>query len=423
MTRLNKKEDVEQRNYAAVLAQATLTLSQSQSRLDQAKLAYENAQQQEATQVAAAQADVDNAQTQIDELLKGPKAEDVAIAQSQVDQAQSSLDKLKAGGTPQDIASAQASLDQARANLQKMNEPATAADIKAAQAQVDQARIRLEKLQAGGTAADIAASQASLDQVRANLAQLTSASSEADIAAARSQVDQAQAQLDALSAPKSDTDLRIQQAAVDQALQNVRSAQLSYENATLKAPFAGIVTTVNIVPGSNASIAAAAVTIIDRSTLHVDVTLSENDVVQVAVGQQVNLSIDSLDNWQAAGKVTYIAPAATITNDVVTYAVRVSFPDDDPSVKVGMTADSEITTDEKRGVLLVPSTALLPNGANYVVEKLGSVVGTTDQVPVETGLSDDINTEITKGLSEGDQIIELPGSVNNNGGGGGPFGR
>jgi HlyD family secretion protein len=207
---------------------------------------------------------------------------------------------------------------------------------------------------------------------------------------------------------------------VEQAEQNLKSAELSLENATLKAPFAGLITAVNIVPGSNATATTAAFTIIDRSTLHVDVTLSENDVVQVREGQPVRLSIDSLDDWQAEGSVTYIAPAATVTNEVVTYEVRVSFPDDDPSVKVGMTADVNITTAEKRGVLLVPTTALLPSGATYVVEKPSLTGGTNEQVPVETGLSDETNTEITSGLREGDVIVELPNIGND--GPSGPFG-
>ncbi|MGF2075952.1 efflux RND transporter periplasmic adaptor subunit, partial [Enterococcus casseliflavus] len=79
--------------------------------------------------------------------------------------------------------------------------------------------------------------------------------------------------------------------------------------------------------------------LIDRSTLHVDMALSENDVARVQIGQPVTITIDALDDWAAQGKVSYIAPAATISNGVVTYPVRVSFPDGDARVKVGMTAN------------------------------------------------------------------------------------
>ena len=76
----------------------------------------------------------------------------------------------------------------------------------------------------------------------------------------------------------------------------------------------------------------------------------------------VDLTIDALKDWKEQGTVSYIAPAADSSNGVVTYAVRVSFPDSDDRVKVGMTANLMITTAKKDGVLLVPNSALLPKG-------------------------------------------------------------
>jgi len=110
--------------------------------------------------------------------------------------------------------------------------------------------------------------------------------------------------------------------------------------------------------------------------------------------------------------VSYIAPAADNSNGVVTYAVRVSFPDNDPKVKVGMTADMDIVTARKDGVLLVPNTALLPKGTGRVVQVPATDAqgrpATPREVEVTTGLSDGTLTEILSGLSEGDQVIALP---------------
>jgi multidrug efflux pump subunit AcrA (membrane-fusion protein) len=126
------------------------------------------------------------------------------------------------------------------------------------------------------------------------------------------------------------------------------------------------------------------------------------------------LTILSLDGWQTDGKVSYIAPAADNSNGVVTYAVRVSFPDNDPKVKVGMTADLDIVTARKDDVLLVPNTALLPKGAGRVVQvPMTDAQGrptTPREVEVTTGLSDGTMTEILSGLNEGDQVIALPDS-------------
>jgi multidrug resistance efflux pump len=64
------------------------------------------------------------------------------------------------------------------------------------------------------------------------------------------------------------------------------------------------VSAVNIVEGGNAagngaSSSTNAFSLIDRSTLHVDLKLSENDVAKVALNQPVTLTIDALPDWKS----------------------------------------------------------------------------------------------------------------------------
>lgn len=238
------------------------------------------------------------------------------------------------------------------------------------------------------TASEIAQRQAAVDQASANLAQ-------------------AEANLARLTAAGTASDIAIQQTSVTQAEQSLKQLELKLAQATLTAPIDGIVTDVAITPGSSVSTAAPVVSIISRDPLHIDLRLSESDVAQVALDQSVALSIDALPDWSAEGVVSYIAPAAEITNNVATYAVRVIFPDDDPRVKVGMTANLDIMTASKENALVVPNTALLPRGAGRVVQVLNAD-GTTREVEVTTGLTDGVNTEIVSGLREGDQIVTNP---------------
>ncbi|KPV52362.1 hypothetical protein SE17_15960 [Kouleothrix aurantiaca] len=280
------------------------------------------------------------------------------------------------------VQQAQVSYDNAR-----QSEPIT---IQQAETKLADAQAQLAALQNPGKN-DITQRQASVDQARAALAQ-------------------AQANLAKLTAPGTESDVNIQQSSVAQAEQSLKQAQLRRDDATLKAPFAGVVTTVNIVPGSSASAASAALSLIDRSTLHVDLKLSDNDVAKVSLGPKVDLTIDALKDWKEQGTVSYIAPAADSSNGVVTYAVRVSFPDSDDRVKVGMTANLAITTAKKDGVLLVPNSALLPKGAGHAVQVLGAD-GKTSEVDVQTGLTDGTNTEITSGLKAGDKVVTVPSTT------------
>jgi HlyD family secretion protein len=409
--------------------QLQLQIVNAQAALDSAKARQQQTQQGNARpeDLAAAQAAVTSAQANFDRVSGGPTASDRAAAlaalssaraayqaavnsggttnsqleaagatvqktQAALAQAQSAYDQVKSnsmiGMLPQSLQLQQATIDyqQAKANyeaLQQTSGSDAQSKTQSAAAQVAQAQANLAKLTP--SAEDLTAAKASLDQAKANLAKLTSAGTASDLA--------------------------IQQAAVAQADAALKQAQLNLDNASLKAPFDGIISQVNVVTGSLPSAAQPAIQMINRNPLHVDLKLSENDVAQVQLGQPVTLAIASLNNWKTTGNVSYVAPAAQNSNGVVTYAVRVSFPDTDPKVKVGMTSDLVITTAQKDKVLLVPNSALLPKGAGRAVQVLTTDAQgrpVTTEVDVQTGLSDGVNTEITSGLTEGQQVVAVP---------------
>ncbi|HEY1014173.1 MAG TPA: efflux RND transporter periplasmic adaptor subunit, partial [Herpetosiphonaceae bacterium] len=354
------QDDVDRYN-AAVRAE-----QDAQGKLAQAKVSLENARIQESADIAAAESQLRDAEAQLRDTQQGATPSEIASARSTLTQAQANLDNLRSGGTKVDVDAARANLAQAQANLNKLYE--------------------------GGTKADVAASQANVDQAKASL--------------------------DKLTAPSTATDKEIQQASVAQAEQSVKQAELKLEYATLYAPFDGVVTSVGVVPGASAGGTTIAMQLVDRSTLYVELKLSENDVARVATGLPVELTIDALEGWTATGEISYISPVAEDSNGVVTYDVKVAFPDSDPRVRIGMTANLSIVTASKENVLLVPSTALLPKGAGRVVQ-VPDGAGVRE-VDVTVGLSDGASTEILSGLDEGQEIVSVPASDEQ---GGGLFGR
>jgi HlyD family secretion protein len=411
-----------------------------------------------AADIADAEANLRSAQAKLDALLAGPDSDELASAQTTYDKAVADLEaqrtSLSAAKTKaeSDVTQAantlrdkqdeysriywenrdlarlpgdvpQENLDQEAAALravetaeEQLNQKQIAYDqaksdeitgLQKAEATVREAAEKLKATQAGSDQYDIIQAQASVDQARANLRKLREGPTAAEIAASQATLDQAQANLAKLTESATETDLTIEQASVDQAEQSLEQAKLKLEQAVLKAPFAGLVSAVNIVPGSVVSNATAAFSLLDRDPLHIDLKLSENDVALVALGQEVDLTIDALSGWSVRGTVSYIAPAAETSNGVVTYGVRVNLPDDDPAVKVGMTANLTIIVAQKSGVLLVPNSALLPSGSGRVVQVPGAD-GQITEVPVEIGLSDGTYTEIISGLNEGDTIIATP---------------
>ncbi len=379
---LKLDENIEKQTYAEVLRNAELQLNQAQSRLEQAKVAADNARQQEINDVANAQALVDDAQVQLDELLKGPKGTDVAAAQAQVDQAKAQLQKLKQGGSTADVAAAQAQVDQAKAQLQKLRQGGSTADVAAGRAQLDQAKAQLQKLRQGGTAADIAAAQA--------------------------QVDVAQAQFEKLTAGAAPSDISIAEAGVAQAEAQLTASKLNRDKALLRAPFDGIITNVGVVVGDNAAAAGGATsafTLVDDSELHLDVNISESDVAQIKEGQTAEVTIDALGTDVITGTVEYIAPAATVVQDVTTYLVRVGLPENNDDVRVGMNASIDIGTATKQNILIIPTSSIRSEGNRRLVRiKQGEEFADRE---VKLGLSNDVDAEVVSGLAEGDTIAAL----------------
>lgn len=351
----------QQRTYATALQNATLQLSQAQASLEQAKVAYGTAKQQEITDVQQAEVQVKNAEAQL-AALQNPNQSDITQAQAQVDQAQAALTKLKSGGTASDITIARASLAQAQSQYDKLKQGATPAQIAAAQAQIDSANAALQKLTAPATETDIEAAQAG--------------------------VDQAQASLDA--------------------------AKLALDRAALTAPFDGVIGAVNIVPGSNSgggsggssSTSSAPITLIDRSSMYINLSLSESDVAKVQPGQDVTITFDALPEAVLKGKVDSVAPTSTTTQNVTTYGVKVTFDPGSTPIKVGMTANTTVTVQTVQGALLVPNRAIRTQGGVKSVQLLYGNQKLPVTVPVQTGATDGSQIVVTSCTDTGNQCLK-----------------
>jgi len=352
---------------------------------------------------------------------------DLVSAQAKLTSAQAKLSKTKQGASTEEIASAQAAVASAQAAYDKAVKQAEAAnlDVASAKLTVDKAQVAVSTAQAaydriGGASNPMIGmtSQAKdlqnaileyQDAVTKYQSQLKTleTSNNASIASAKSNLEKAKYDLANLQVRAED--VAMDQASVDQAEQALKQAQINLENAMLKAPLTGVVTAVNVVTGTQTTNAPVAIKIMNVTPLHVNLKLSENDVVQVQLNQAVKLTTDSLKDWQTTGKVSYISPSGENANGVVTYVTRVNFTTTDARIKTGMTANLEIVTAQENNVLLVPNTALLPKGNAHIVQAVDAN-GKTSDVQVETGLSDGTYTEIISGVNEGARIIALPSS-------------
>jgi len=376
---------------------AYLTEQQAEKTQEGNRLAYENAKNAEANNVATAQQQVNDAQSALSKLIAGPTKEDVTQAQATVDQAKSSLDKLKRGPTDSDVAKAQANIDSAQATLNDLLAGPKATDVAKAQASVDSARATLNDLLAGPKATDLQQSQAN--------------------------VNSAQATLNDLTAGAKPTDLEQSLAALDQAKAARDVAQLKVNLGVLTAPFGAVLTQVNGVPGQSTGGGSSSSTttttssvnfdLVDDSELHIDVNVSESDAANVQPGQAATITLDSVPGAPLQGTVQRVNPVAVTTSNVTAFPVRIVLAPTQAAVRPGANATVQIISATRSNVLTVPVRAVTQVNGQATATVLFN--GSSFIVPIRTGLSDGRNIEVLSGLNEGDAVV-LPKAGTGTGG-------
>ncbi|MCJ7710663.1 MAG: HlyD family efflux transporter periplasmic adaptor subunit [Chloroflexi bacterium] len=172
--------------------------------------------------------------------------------------------------------------------------------------------------------------------------------------------------------------------------------------ATLVAPIDGIVTTVAIAPGLEAT--GTAITIAS-DTYEVTADVVESDVSAMSIGQGATITVDAIDAV-IGGTVSAIAPATSGSGSgsVVSFPVTVNLTGAPSALRAGMSADISIVTASAADVLTIPSTALRGTAGNYRVQVMGAD-GTPTPAAVEVGLVTDTTAEITNGLALGDVVV------------------
>ena len=147
-----------------------------------------------------------------------------------------------------------------------------------------------------------------------------------------------------LSVPHEEIDM--EEGKVQRAQALIEIAQAKLAQGTLIAPFDGIVTSLNVIPGEYVPSNQAVITLATLNTLQVETTdLSEQDVVNVHVGDPATIFIEAL-NKSISGKVINISPKADAVGGDIVFKVTIA-PDIQPEGQLwGMTAEVEIQSGE-----------------------------------------------------------------------------
>jgi RND family efflux transporter MFP subunit len=194
-------------------------------------------------------------------------------------------------------------------------------------------------------------------------------------------------------------------AALRQAQLDVKTAQTNLDSATLYAPMAGTVMTLNVTDGEAISANTSILTIDDLGQATIQFYLDPSDWTNARVGYTTSVSFDSLTGQTFSGKVTEIMPGLVTAqgSSMVEGTALLDKSVDEIGLPIGVQASIDVISGQATNAVLVPVEALhqLSDGS-YTVFVM------TDGKPalrtVVVGLKDDTYAEIKSGLKAGEVV-------------------
>ncbi|HWM84343.1 MAG TPA: efflux RND transporter periplasmic adaptor subunit [Kofleriaceae bacterium] len=317
--------------------------------------------------------------------------------------------------------------------------------------------------------ANMTAARASVTRAEAELAQARRNNERTSALASKKLVALADADVALAAFQSAAAQVSSARASLSQARAALEQAETNLAYTTIVSPIDGIVISRNVDKGQTVAASLQAPTLFtiaeDLAKMEVHTSVAESDVGRLTQGMEVEFTVDAHPSDKFRGTVKEVRYSPTTLQNVVTYDAVVSVDNADLKLRPGMTADVTFLVEKREKALMVPNAALRfrpppevlaqigwtpPAGrsgatgadgeaaagqrtaraaragearaestggasgkrerggadraSRRLVWKMGKN-GLPEAAPVQIGISDGRQTEIVKGLTEGDQII------------------
>lgn len=314
--------------------------------------------------------------------------------------------------TQQQKVQAQTAVQTARARLAQVSKPPLRSELDEALHQVTEAQAQFAQANADLQLAKkefsrnqqlvgqglIARSE--FDTVDANLRSL-----EARTHTAKATVKVREARLETLKNTPLVEDVQVARGQLAEAEQALQVAEHQTKEATVRAPFAGVVTAINAELGQ--TVGATGIVDLVSDSLEIRVDLDENNLADLAIGQSAILSSSTFGSKSFQGRLTDIGAAVDQARGIVTVKIMPENPPD--WLRPGQTINVNLITNEKVDRLVVPSTSVLRQGSRSVVLVLQD--GHALEKVVLTRPAIEQGIPISAGLTSVDEVIVNPSGI------------
>lgn len=189
----------------------------------------------------------------------------------------------------------------------------------------------------------------------------------------------------------------------------IMNSRLDYENAemnlekmNIRAPFDGVIVNLpHYSEEAKLNSGTSVVTIMDYSTMLLEINLPESAINEVKVGQKANITHYTLPKDTIIGEITELSPA--ISAETRTFKGKLMIDNKKMLIRPGMFVKADIVTESHNSTIIIPKN-IVRNDRNrrtvFVVDQ-----GIARAKQVRLGLEDKTSVEVLSGLDKDDQLI------------------
>lgn len=204
-------------------------------------------------------------------------------------------------------------------------------------------------------------------------------------------------------------DLLISKNSLDKAQSQLQSVKDRLSKTRIVAPYDGTVLNIAVTEGLVVTAAASVnsgtelMTFADLSQLLIETNVNQMDVGKLAPNQEVSVNMQGDDANAVKAHIEFVAPLATVTNNIKGFTVQALIEDNNGKLKPYMSVSMTVPVGNAKGAVSVPIAAVFKQDNDRVVfVRKGNQA---ERRKVSIGLMNMSYAQILSGLNEGEEIL------------------
>lgn len=180
---------------------------------------------------------------------------------------------------------------------------------------------------------------------------------------------------------------------------------LKYTDGTyLIAPYNLVVGSYSVPTSGSICTSSNYIKVENAKTLNMKLSINESEIALVKIGQNATITVNAVEDKTYTGTIKKIDSIGTYSSSGSIFSATIEF-ENDGNIRMGMSASATIVLEEATDCIAVPISAIQTNGSSkYVIVVKDN--GETENVTVETGISNDNYVQILSGL-DGNETIKM----------------